>query len=239
MPDSQHVSPLLALLPLFAACAEWPRYANLPEAPQDALAPGEEPELVTWTAGAREADPGNDSPPEVVSLEMGVGLLYYGSLQGLGWDSTQTPSHEVLCGESSATSEYPPISTGAYTGDVDWVSVSPDTTGVLCAAIEISWPDDLSDVAGYDLLLYELDSCLNPLQTFDNAQGQAIGLGLRTSEAGWEADVVEGAALGVMLAGYVPGVTLELTPSWRVGLSLVPTPEEGGLGCPDLPEEGS
>lgn len=230
--------PLLASL-LVSGCAEWPRYANLPTDDIEGFPAGTNPADavdIDWAAAEREADPGNETPPATASVELGAGRLFYGSLDASGWDSTVDVDHQVLCGDQVATSDFPPIEQGTYTGDIDWVSVTPSADGVLCVALDLSLDDSLPVGFAYDLLLYDLDDCGNPLTMHVDDAGQPLGEALYQDQAGWSEDVVGGAALGVVLAGFIPGELISQQLAWRLGVSLVPPAPDGDTLCPSLPE---
>ena len=229
----------LLFLSLLSACAEWPRYANLPDDNIEGFPAGTDPADavdVDWSAAEREADPGNETPPEAAALDLGAGRLFYGSLDSAGWDSTVEVDHQVTCGDQLATSEYPPIEQGVYTGDVDWVSVAPSADGVLCAVLDLSLDDSLPAGFAYDLLLYDLDTCGNPLTLHVNSDGKPIGEALYQDQEGWSDDVTGGTALGVVLAGFIPGEIVTQQLAWRLGVALVPANAEGDTLCPSLPE---
>lgn len=229
----------LIFLPLLAACGEWPRYAHLPQDDIEGYPPGTDPSdavQVDWADAEREGDPGNDTPPALVSIESGAGRLYYGSLDGSGWDSTLEIDHTVTCGEEIGTSEFPPVEQGDYTGDVDWVSVAPAAEGVLCARLELTLDDSLPEGFAYDMLLYNLDACNNPLTMYLNDDGQALGEALYEDEAGWSTTVTAGAPLGISLAGFIPNEVVTQQLAWRLGVALVPIAPSGDTLCPSLPE---
>lgn len=234
--------PLLLLTVTLAGpgCAEWPRHAHLPDLPAGAVEPGTDPGdavNVAWAAPVREEDPGNEDPPEPAALALEEGLVFYGSLDGVGWDPEVMPTHEVSCDDQTQGSEYPPLVQGVYAGDVDWVSVEPQAEGTLCATLEIELPEALGESFAYDLLLYDLDPCGNPLTNYDNEGGDPIGLGLYTAVAGWEAEVLAEGPLAVLLAGFIAADVSDEVVPWRLGLSLLPSEEDGGAGiCPNLPE---
>lgn len=190
-----------------------------------------------WAAAVHEEDPGNDLPPEPQGLGIGQGLIIYGSLDGVGWDPDQEPSHQVSCGDGISPSDFPPLPQGAYSGDLDWFSIVANTDAQLCIAAEVTLPTDLVEEFSYDLLPYELDDCDNPRDLLHDTHGEEIELGLYATTAEEEVDVGEGAPVSVLLAGFVPAETVDTQVPWRLGLSLVRSADDGGNGvCPSLPE---
>lgn len=238
MTHSTRASPLL-FLALLSACAEWPRYSHLPQDDIEGYPPGTDPAdavQVEWAEPEHETDAGDDTPPALVSLALSAGRIYYGSLDGSGWDSNIEPDHTITCGEDIGTSEFPPVEQGTYTGDVDWVSVSPEADGVLCTTLELTLDDSLPEGFAYDMLLYDLDACNNPVTLHRNDDGRALGESLYADEEGWSEDTTAGSALAIMLAGFIPGDLVTEQLAWRLGVALVPAAPSGETLCPSLPE---
>ncbi len=242
MNGNRRATSFLFLTALAAAqgCETWPTHAHLPVEPLDVVPPGTDPADavdVAWAAPVREEDPGNGTPPEALTLGLGEGLVLYGSLQGAGWDPTQTPSHEVTCDSATATSEYPPLAQGAYSADEDWISLSPSADGQLCVVLEVELPAELGDELFYDMLLYELDPCMNPLSTVDDEEGEALGLGLYAASTSYGTNVTADEPLALLLAGVLAADSSDVQIPWRLGLALLESVEQGGSGvCPNLPE---
>lgn len=220
-------------------CADWPTYAHLPADPIQAAPAGTDPSKAVdfpWTAAQREADPGNETPPALVTLNQGEGVVIFGALSGVGWDPTVVVDHTATCDDVVSESEFPPLDQGAYTGDLDWFGLLAGEGGLLCAVLEIDLPED-TEVVSYDMLAYDLDECSNPISGVDDDAGSPLGLGLYQESASWQVEVAAGDRLGVLLAGFIPAETLDVEIPWRLGLAILPTEAEGGSGvCPALPE---
>lgn len=229
----------ILFLGLLSACAEWPRYSHVPQDDIKGYPPGTDPSDavdVEWAAPEHETDPGNDTPGAVASLGLSAGRVYYGSLDGSGWDSTLEVDHAITCGDVLGTSEFPPIEQGDYTGDVDWVSVVPEAEGVLCTRLELTLDDSLPDGFAYDMLLYDLDECNNPVTLYRDDEGRPLGEALYADDEGWSVSVTAGTPLSVALAGFIPGSIVTEQLSWRLGVALVPAAPSGETLCPSLPE---
>ncbi len=230
----------LLALHLLAGCEAWPRYAHLPTEPVQGVPPGTDPAdavEVAWAAPVREQDPGNETPPEALSVGLGEGVVIYGALDGAGWDPTQLPPHEVSCEGLTETTDYPPLSQGAYAADEDWVSLTPTADGALCVVMEIELPEELGDELFYDMLLYDLDTCMNPTTAYADADDALLGLGLYATSADYSAEVTTGASLSVLIAGVLAAEVSDVQTPWRLGLALLEPDEAGGaVVCPNLPE---
>ena len=114
--------------------------------------------------------------------------------------------------------------------------MAPSADGVLCAVLDLSLDDSLPAGFAYDLLLYDLDTCGNPLTLHVNSDGKPLGEALYQDQEGWSDDVTGGTALGVVLAGFIPGEIVTQQLAWRLGVALVPANAEGDTLCPSLPE---
>lgn len=183
-----------------------------------------------WEDAIHEMEQSNDQPPEPVLLADGATLLLYGEFSSLGWDPDATRDDEVTCDGSTSLTEFPPLSEGNYSGDVDWTSVRAGADGTLCATVEVAHPETVPDF-GYDVIPYALDSCLNPLAAYSDDEDLPTGLSLLPGTARWAVTVEADAAVGVDLAGFVPSGVIDAEVPWRLGLALV----DDSDACPDLP----
>lgn len=231
---------LLALLGLsLGGCEGWPLYAHVPDERITAAPAGTDPSdaiAYTWTNLDRETDPGNDTPPEPAELGVEEGWVLFGSLSDIGWDPTLVTTHTAICGLDVQETEYPPISQGDYTGDLDWLSLVPTADAQLCVRIEVELPEEVPDLQ-YDLLAYTLDECDNPVSLLRDETGIGLGLTQYASESTWNTDVTAGTPLSLLLAAFVAASSAEVEVPWRLGVALVPSPDGDGSGiCPSLPE---
>lgn len=234
-----HTLPVSALV-LLAGCGSWPLYAHIPREEGGLTPVGEDASdtvEVHWTDLGAEAEPDNDSPPPPQPLSIGEGLLLTGALDTVGWDPTVETDRELLCSGETLATEFPPVEKGTYTGDLDWLSLYLLEDGLLCATLSIDLSTDQDNVIRYDLLLYTLSACEDPLTVVLDDDGVALGEAAYASTAAWSTPAISGDRLSVLLAGYVPGETLPISLPWRLGLSVVALPAEGGSAlCPSLPE---
>ena len=137
-----------------------------------------------------------------------------GVLTGLGWDSDVAVDRNSECGDILA---FPPDSPGNYTGDVDWIGLTPSDDGVLCMEIETDEVD-----ARMDAILYTLDDCDEPTALFVNPDTETpLGLDHQAGLFSWAISVKGGQRLGLGVAGFWPDEA-ETEIVWEVRLALVP-----------------
>ena len=185
-----------------------------------------------WELLGGETEATNDSPPSTWGLSVDAGVVLYGTLDSFGWDNTATPDRTAECQGALVDTEYPPLPDGAYSGDVDWFSIEVAEAGVLCVSAELESAEDFS----FDLLLYSLDECDQPVALYKDGE-DALGFGLAGTSAAYDTPLEAGARVGVLLAGYIPAGTVEEQIAWRLGLGLIRRPDEGGNGiCPTVPD---
>lgn len=225
---------LIAALAGVLGCAEWPRVANVPESGDIAKAgvqPGDLVEIV-WESES-EGGIDNDLPTSVdlgqQTLEAGVGRVYAGTLDGIGWADGLVPAEltDSNCPGSSGTRS--PLGTGDYLEDVDFVVVDVPTSGTLCAAVQVT----SGDTVGWDLVPQPLDPCRIPLGPL-LADGSTVGVDLGGASGGWGVNVEPG-PVAIGFAGYAPNdETLQLT--YELAVSLVQPRKDGSPGvCPTHP----
>ncbi len=219
----------IATLCCLAACAEWPRFENLPPAPDTgALPAGTDPGStvdISWSGPLDATENGADNGLPIddqVRLGPDEGVLLQGSFQGMGW--TDTPSEATgSCGPLA----FPLTADGNYLGDVDWVGVDAQVDGFLCATLEV-------DAIGVqlDLLAFDLNPCGEPDSVRADDAGSPYGYDAVGPVVEWALPVRGGDQLGVALAPFWPQ-DLSLEADWTLALSIV----QAGV-CPDPPEGG-
>ena len=89
------------------------------------------------------------------------GIVHSGEISGLGWDADASVERLSACDNTLA---FPPDAPGTYTGDVDWITVDAQETGVLCFSLKTD-PSEGGAAAGarLDAVLYDLDECDEPV----------------------------------------------------------------------------
>ncbi|MFZ5478379.1 MAG: hypothetical protein ACOZNI_16545 [Myxococcota bacterium] len=219
-------APVPFLLPGLLACADWPRFAHLPDDGREALAAGEEPpadDTVTWTELGTREDRYDDDPRDLPAEDLEVlavdeGNALHGRATGSGWDFEATAERPADCGSPSG---FPSEAEGDYVGDVDWRVVTVSEPGALCS--ELVYAD--GETRG-DVLLYTLDACGIPDEPVRDADGDVVGFGDEDARNRWWVEVAEPATFGVVAAAWAPDdETRALRYLW--GLSLVQPPLEG------------
>ncbi len=253
---SRTLLPLLHLsgLPLagsLAACGEWPRHEHPPDTteavsvdaqPRDVLAAE-----VTWGEPDWEVEP-NDVPTWGDLLSVNTGWQIHGALDGWGWNAAAEPDRDPMA-PCVYPVDFPPSEAtadgdGDYAGDVDWISLrvpeideDPALRPTLCASVRLELSQEVSDPI-FDMLLYDLDECLQPVTAWHEPGTQGggdaasiLGYAQRGAEAEWAVQVPQGAWLGIPLAGFHPPGVPDLLATWQLSLSLV-TPDDDPLLCP-------
>jgi len=206
-------------------CGDWPRHANLPSENSNAIPtegnPAEAIEI-DWTELGEEYEP-NDAPGEPVSLAIGDGVSMNGTLSGIGWDPSAPKTPPSDCGESVA---FPPSLSGNYLGDVDWLAIVTDEAATLCATVHLE-DDDVS----FDLTMYVLDECGEPVEIFIDDERP---IGVERTGGRWSGSVVvpKNSRVGLALGSYWPD-DLQAEIPWDLSVSLVP-PLTDILLCPDI-----
>jgi len=199
------------------SCEEWPRHRHKPSIQADALEAGEPPSeglSIEWLTAAEEDEP-NLVPADGIPLAQGEGLRAVGTLEGLGWDSASTADRVSAC---ETTLAFPPAAPGEYTGDVDWIAVTPEEEGVLCMDLITDHP-----TARIDAALYVLGDCNEPVGVFvQPGSTTPIGSDVPASHIRWAIGLDATASVAVGLAGFFPddaGLQLD----WTASLALVPS----------------
>lgn len=215
---------------LFTGCDEWPRYKNKPETDDEALEPGSDPASgvhLEWTT-SREEDEPNDAPSQGSTIGVGDGLLVSGSLDGLGWDPEASVDRVSECGGSIA---FPPATPGDYTGDVDWIALTPSEDALLCLNLMADHPE-----ARLDAALYVLDECGEAIGVFVHPNStEPIGSNVAASHVRWAVAVDETMDLAIGIAGFWPDND-DLTLEWTAAVSMVPSVAGAADAlCPEAP----
>ena len=215
---------------LIAGCEEWPRYKNKTAIDGEALEPGTDPAsgvALEWTS-SREEDEPNDAPNDGPALSVGDGLLISGSLDGLGWNPDASADRVSECGNSLA---FPPSTPGDYTGDVDWITISPSEPAMLCLDLLTEHPE-----ARLDAALYTLDECGEAVGVFVHPNtNDPIGTNVAASHVRWAVAVDESVKLAIGLAGFWPDDDA-LIIDWTAAVSLVPSVAGAADAlCPEAP----
>jgi hypothetical protein len=214
---------------LLIGCNDWPRYQNKPSTNHDALSPDAPPSdglSVDWAEVATEAEP-SDTPGEPDSLALGGGLIIEGILSGLGWDVEAVPARTSTCGQALA---FPPAAPGSYVGDVDWISLEPTQSGLLC--VHLDTPDIDAQI---DVVPYLLDDCGEPVALYVYPDTTVpIGSDRPAGLVYWSVVVEADTVLGVGIAGFWPDDdTLDL--DWTAHISLVPAVDGAADAlCPEI-----
>jgi hypothetical protein len=231
------------LLPLsisvISGCADWPLHENI-EFDHDGLPAGLSEsetlsEILDWSEPLDE-DEVNDYSRIGGSLYSGTGWQLEGVLSGISWDNDATPTPSTSdCDEPLA---FPPSINiegmeGSYAGDIEWIGMVARGRGTLCASLDLSDQSD-EDMEGirYDLLLYKLNACGEPIQIRVDEDLMVLGLSSSGVRTDWSTGVEEDEVLGLVLAGYAPN-DLDMELSWRLAISLIDIPTDGI--CPTLP----
>lgn len=216
------------LLPLLAACAQWPRYEHLDGAGDpDAIVAGSDPAAavrIEWLDSLSETDgQGSSGLPvgAITALGPDQGVVIHGTLTGAGWDGDIPPERSGSCG----TLAFPYGLDGSYAGDIDWAAVHAQSGGYLCVTVEIDHPS-----ARYDLVPYLLDECEEPAAPLVDEADQTWGYGLSGPSATWAAPIPADKSIGLALAAFWPQDNSAAIP-WRLGLS-----HSTSGPCPLLPE---
>lgn len=218
------------------ACAQWPRYDNLPVDTAERLVAGSQvgPSWdVAWTEASPLSEPLNDDPralpAETIGLDEGVQLS--SALLGSGWVYGTPPARTEECGHTSA---FPPKEDGYYLADVDWRVVEVEDVGLLCSSF-------YADQAGgqVDVVPFEVDECGLPVSAvFAPGGGDLpLGFGVSGTENVWSIAVSAPVRYAIAAAGWAPNdETAELPYHWAV--SFLSATEGGGAGvsCPPPPD---
>ena len=212
-------------------CAEWPRYQHETSVNNTALSPNQQPRQgvsIEWSnvdLTEEEFDTLGDPNP----LKMGEGLVFGGTLLGLGWSPESDPDRISECGDTRA---FPPAAPGNYTGDVDWVSFIAEQKATLCMTLTTD-----IDSARLDVPLYQLDDCNEPTSVFVESDSETpIGTDVNSARNQWSVPVNADTPLAIGLAGFYPDDD-ELSVSWNMYLSVVPSVENAGAAlCPEVEE---
>ena len=114
---------------------------------------------------------------------------------------------------------------GVYLGDIDWNGILARETGILCMSLEFdqSKIDELEEPLRYDVLLYRLNACGEPIQILRDEDLTVLGLNPNGYEPSWSKGVTSNDILGVVVAGFSP-TDLELTVDWQMAISLLDIP---------------
>lgn len=208
---------LLTLAAIVPACAEWPRFSNLPPDTGEAVAPGDEVQVITdfaWEEREPVSEPDDDRPAlaELEPVSLGSGILRRGKANGSGWDFDARADRPECDGIASG---FPSEATGDYLGDIDWRRIEIAGAGVLCSSFAYKAED-----ARPDVLLYSLDACGNPGEPVAAAPGHPLGFAGSTNRSDWATDIDSPVTMGVVASAWAPDApTRELTYNW--GLALV------------------
>lgn len=214
-------------------CAEWPRLANVPEATDPVPAGADPGDLVdlTWTVqseGAVDNDQPNASGLSAQPIVRGAGVVFEGSLDGVGWADALVPLplSDNNCPGTVGTRS--PLAAGDYSGDVDFLVIRVTEGGTLCAAAEVD-----ADSVGWDLAPQSLDPCGTPLGVLLD-DGEPVGVDLGGQAGGWALNVGPG-TYGLGFAGYAPNDE-SLVLAYRVAVAMVRPASDGSEGvCPTHP----
>ncbi len=220
-----------------SGCADWPRYDHKPSVSSDALSPGDSPKdgvKIAWNDPDLEDD-SSGLDMESVGLQLMEGHVGVGILDGIGWDAGGVPDRISACDNPLA---FPPDAPGTYIGDVDWIRITPEETGVLCLDLKASSsPESEEDVetARLDAVLYTLDDCGEPTSIFvHDGTADPIGADLPMGRVGWAIGVEAQSDLAIGLAGFWPDSDA-IRVSWTASISLVPgIASAPGALCPEL-----
>lgn len=222
-------APALPLLAL-AACADWPRFAHLPD-DAGGVPAGSEVDVasaVTWTHVGARGDNLDDAPLDAPaeSLEAGAGIVVHGLAAGSGWDFDADAERPDDCG---APSGFPSEEAGDYAGDVDWRVVDLAEPGVLCSSLL-----HLDGVTRADVLVYELDACGVPGEPLRDADGHVLGFGAEAPHNAWSLAIEAPRRLALPAAAWAPDAP-DAALRYLWGLALVPLPRDGaGVRCPSV-----
>lgn len=228
---------------LLAGCGSWPRYNHLdepdvienqdprasvviawtPDSGSDAIV-----EEALFSAGSpkNNANPANLETVGTGALTPGSGRRASGSLDGVGWDSEETP--DLLTGGACADTGVQLDEGGYWAGDVDFFVVEAEA-GVLCARALMETP------IGFDIVVMPLNECGLPEAPLRDAEDVA-GMNLGGAADGMQVPLPGPGRYGVLLAGYHAEDPDGRYP-YEIGISLVE--DVGGSAlCPYLPAEG-
>ena len=227
---------LFPFLTLLSACDNWPthEFQSLDTAGYPAELSDSEilSKMVSWSSPSLEVD-NNDASRIGEWLTVGEGWHITGSLDGIGWDSSVTPNFESksACEDELA---FPPLPMGVYLGDIDWSGILARESGTLCMSLQFdqSTLGELKDPLRYDVLLYQLNACGEPIQILRDEDLTVLGLNPSGYEHSWSKGVTSNDILGIVVAGFSP-TDLELTVDWQMAISLLDTPTPGN--CPTPP----
>lgn len=215
---------LMLVFPL--GCGNWPRHAHLPSGESKAISTQESPSTgleIDWIEAEEAVEP-NDSPGDVTRLALSEGIVVTGELLGTGWDPGLQPERLSDCGEPLA---FPPDGPGNYTGDVDWITVDSADAATLCAAVTL----DNQDIS-FDLTMYVLDACDQPVEIFIDDDGP---IGIERTGGQWDSQVIipQGTRVGIALSSYWPDDPDLVTP-WTISVAMA-APVSGVDICPGQP----
>jgi hypothetical protein len=246
---------------LMPACADWPRYGNLPEAPSNLVPSETDPRdmfEIEWEqfnensgeTGDLNDDPvtaGGSNPPP--TLELGSGTSVSGSLSRIGWNQEMgVPSFpEVECEPQDAFQTVFPADNGYYIGDVDFYVFSTgdlgESSALLCGMVKagplVEGGTYTLANAGWDLLLFELDDCMVPKQVFSSEGEEALGYGMGGAEGYWSIPVAGGKQYAVLFASYTDptqeGETATDGYNYTLGAAIINGSQTAAAVCPNLP----
>ena len=230
---------LAALSFCWTGCEGWPRYAHKPSTESDALAPDTPPNEgvnIKWQDATTEEETA-DGPGAAEELALFEGMVQTGELTGLGWDVDASVPRVSACDNALA---FPPDAPGTYTGDVDWITIAPQTTGVLCLSLMtegVPAGDEGGIDTRIDAVLYTLDECNEPVALYvEDGTSNPIGTDLPTGTIQWAIGVDADEAVAVGIAGFWPDDDTLIVP-WTAHLSLVPgIAAAPNALCPEIDE---
>ncbi len=231
---------------LISACAEWPTHANLPATTGAAQATntssldsgdtdtgtGTTPTQVDWSTTTPESEDNSTCDLDAAtSVPLGGGIRVAGSLSAWGWDHAADPpaTEDTGC---TPEGEFPGSSPGYYSGDVDWAAVAPAEAGVLCVAVLL---EGTTDETYFDVTAWQAGACELPGQgVTDPNSGALLGQSASGTSASWSVDVDSSAALGVLMAGFIPTGD-DMSATYDLVVSLVSEEAHASTGCPAHP----
>jgi hypothetical protein len=223
-------SSLLALLTI-AACDNWPLSQNL--SGQDPGNPSEVDPGTLIVPDWQQAALDEAFEPTPWPVDTKTSWLFDDHLEGVGWNLHGDAFG--VNGESCGSLGYfaPPGVDGAYTGDVDLITLDVDVAGWLCLSADTRGDTDI----GWDILLFPVDACDVPGNPIE-ADGTLVGLG-REGPVDLLVPVSGGRRYVLMVAGFrdladADGNS-ELVVPYRVGVTLFGG-ETAPYACPLLPE---
>lgn len=212
---------------LLFACAEWPRYANLPEDSGTGVDPGDSgvPSApFDWQPAADRLEQTDDAPDPARAEDLadGIGLLSRANLDGTGW--AQVVPEREACAEDGTVSSFPPYETGMYAADVDWWVVRIPAAGRLCGVFSAVSESVRVDVVPYPLV----GACSLPGAPLRDDDGNIAGYATESADNAWMV-AVEPGLYAIAAAGYAPNGAEKQLYSWGLAF-FTQTPDL----CPEL-----